>query len=299
MNPFNMNENPFNSNATENPFGSNDSQQSIQPSTFQQPQPQFQQSLPPNSIQQQQQQQQQQQSIPFQEIPQGILQTQGNNNPFQINQSDNIQQSFQPSNIMNQPFQPVNVSHQSFQPMQQFQQPTNQPDLQHSNEPEKIAYYIIDLFWLINRKIIYNQPLDQSEAHIMTIGFNASFNNLRCTLLSANQNAITPSSIIIQNANRLTGFNIYSEEALLLKTYQQSGSPIVIRERQIKSGTNWNPNITKVVWSKESILITSSDSNKTVGFSLMQEQINAFEKSLEFMLNGSAWTLAMMSVLKR
>jgi len=214
-----MTENPFNMDANQPGVQQQPQTQPIQQSPFQQPQqspfqqPQqspFQQPQQPVYQQPQQPIYQQPQQTPFQqpfqpEIPQGIIQNQA-----------------LPPDIFQQP---------TMTPFQTGFETPQQPD-----QPEKQQYHIIDLFWLINRKLIYGQALDPSEAHIMTIGFNASFNNLRCTFLSANQNAITQTSIIIQNATRISGFNIYSEEALLLKAYQNSGTPIIIRERQFKAG---------------------------------------------------------------
>jgi len=262
----------------DNPFSTDAQPQQPQQSPFQ---PQMQQS----PFQSQSQPQQMQQS-PFQSQPQQMQ------SPFQ------------------QPFQPEipqgTIQNQGLPQPDMFQQPTMTPFQtgveihQQPDQPEKQQYHIIDLFWLINRKLIYGQALDPSESHILTIGFNASFNNLRCTLLSANQNAITQTSIVIQNATRLSGFNIYSEEALLLKAYQNSGTPIIIRERQFKAGNTWSPNITKIIWNKESIVINTVDSsNKVCNFILVQDQIAGFEKALDFMLNGMAWILGMMGVLKK
>lgn len=238
-------------------------------------------------------------------------------NPFNMSENPftTPDQSFQP-----QPPQPQVQPQTAFQPQVQSQSifevpqgtvqnqsfggggfvPTTEiTTFPTANVEEKQQYHIIDLFWFINRKIIYNQKVDQGEAHIMTVGYNANFNNLRFGLLNNTNNAITPSSLIIQNATRLTGWNIYPEEAILLKAYQGSDQPLNLRERQIKSG-GWTPNQTQIIWGKDTILFKTKDSNGTIlSFVLMQEQIIGFEKALEFMYNGTAWTLAMMSSIKK
>lgn len=259
MNPFNM---------SENPFSINDAQPGTQQPAFQP---------------------QQQQQTPFQPQP-----------------GTSVQQPFQPqiqtSPFQSQPSQPVfevpqgTIQNQALGGFSPTPETANFPT---ANVEEKQQYHIIDLFWFINRKLIYNQKLDQGEAHIMTVGYNASFNNLRMGLLNNTNNAITATSLIIQNATRLTGWNIYPEEAILLKAYQGSEQPINLRERQIKSGA-WSPNQTQITWNKDNVVFKSKESNGTIHcFILMQEQVIGFEKALEFMYNGTAWTLAMMSNIKK
>jgi hypothetical protein len=272
MNPFNMSENPFNIN---------NAQTETQQTPFQPQQPQTQTPFQPQQTQ-----------TPFQpQQPQQQTQQQP-------------QQQFQPqtSPFQTQPSQPVfevpqgTIQNQAFGGFSPTPETASFPT---ANVEEKQQYHIIDLFWFINRKLIYNQKLDQGEAHIMTVGYNASFNNLRMGLLNNTNNAITGTSLIIQNATRLTGWNIYPEEAILLKAYQGSEQAINLRERQIKSG-GWSPNQTQITWNKDNVAFRSKESNGTIHcFTLMQEQVIGFEKALEFMYNGTAWTLAMMSNIKK
>ena len=280
MNPFNMSENPF-SNVADT------SQQQFQ-------QPQAVQESPFGKTPEIPQASMQNQNIGF--TPDQMFSGFSNpQQPFQQQQQQQNQQPFQPQqNQQQQPFQTYN----SPIPQQNFNNIDHTPSQQ--NEERQQQYNIVDMFWLINRKILFNQKTEPNEAHIMTIGFNASFNNLRFGLFNNSNNAINSTSIIIQNATRVSGFNIYSEDAAFLLTYPKNSQPFYIRERQIKSGMSWSPNLTQIIWNPDSILISSKDSNNsTYSFTLVQDQIVAFEKILDFMLNGTAWTFAMMSVLKR
>ena len=185
----------------------------------------------------------------------------------------------------------------SLNPSATQQQLFNNSFGQHSTNPidveEKPQYNIIDFFWFINKKIIFNQPLEDNEGHVLVIGFNANFNNLRFGLLKAKvSNAFQKNYIVHSDFNRITGFNIYSEDAIALLHNKGQNIGFLLRERLFKM-SNWIPNTTQITWSEQVIKILTKDQTGLIhNFSLYQEQIIGFEKSLNFMLDQS-WVLSM------
>lgn len=171
----------------------------------------------------------------------------------------------------------------------------NQGGFQNQNN-EKFA--IIDMFWFVNKKMYANQALDQGEAQILTVGFNASFNNMRIGMSMGNEGAFTDTSIIIGNCARLANFNIFSEHALQI--LHVPNTPHRIFERVIRAGS-WNPNPSQITNNGDSFLIqsTNTQTGNTHSFLIAQEQAVGFKHALEFLLNGQSWSMAMTGQMNR
>jgi len=215
---------------------------------------------------------------------------------FNPNPTPAPQQTF--SNPQGNVFNPNPQPQQGGYPQQNFGNPPQQQNNQQNGQ--QVKYVIVDFFWLINKKLIYHQQLEQGEAAILTVGYNASFNNLRFSFHGVTNETFTPSSITIQNTQRLAMCNIYSEQALdLLTKSKGTGAPVYSFERVIKSG-NWTPNKTIIVWNPDSIIIQTCDSNNnTYKFPCYEDQIYGLEKALEFMINGQAWMTGLMAAMSR
>jgi len=166
-------------------------------------------------------------------------------------------------------------------------------------QQQQNKYNIVDMFWFINKKLFAQKPLGQNEAGIITVGYNASFNNMRFSLHGFQEGSTNASSIIMSNCPRLATCNIYSETVCDLIAKKGSGVGVVAYERVIKAG-NWTPNQTALMWDANGIIVqTTTGQNQTFTFQFSDEQVFALEKAFDFMMNGVAWTLSMQSVFSR
>lgn len=169
-----------------------------------------------------------------------------------------------------------------------------------SGTQQSPKYNIIDLFWLINQKLIDKTQIQPNEAHLLTIGYNASFGNLRMTFYGCNQNTFTPSSIILGNAKRITTANMYPEACIELLSKKDANQPIMLFERTIRNDNKWSPNQTTVIWAKNAIRIQTTDSqNVSSLFDITNWQVIAFEQAMLFMTRGKSWDMNMHSVFHK
>jgi|GEM_PF-3901511 len=162
------------------------------------------------------------------------------------------------------------------------------------NNNEK--FVIVDMFWFVNRKLYTNTNFDQNECHVLTIGFNAAFNNMRISMFTAGEGAFTDTSIIIGNCNKLANFNIFSEHALQILHTQKT--PIRIFERVIRAGS-WSPNKSEITNNGDHFLVHSMHNQVNCNFKIADEQVIGFTKALEFLLNGQSWHMATLGVINR
>jgi len=167
---------------------------------------------------------------------------------------------------------------------------------QNSGTPEK--YAIVDMFWFVNKKLYANQPLVPGESQLLTVGFNAAFNNMRIGMCSDKGGAFTDSSIIIQNCERLANFNIFSEHALQILF--SPGVEVRIFERVIRAGS-WSPNVSSITNNGNTFVIKSTNpqNGNVTSFIVADEQVIGFTKALEFLLNGQSWNMALTGTLNR
>ena len=154
---------------------------------------------------------------------------------------------------------------------------------------ENPKYSIIDMFWLINRKIFKNEQFMDGEASFLSVGFNANFNNLRVSFYVLNQQDLQGTSLIMQNMRKITTINLYSETAGELFFNKGNGNAVRLYERVIRPG-NWAPNLSQITWLSDKIVIQTQDTQGTLTcFTLLDWHIQAFEAALNFMVDGNSW----------
>lgn len=157
-------------------------------------------------------------------------------------------------------------------------------------------YNIIDLYWLINQKLINKTQMAANEAHLLTIGYNASFGNMRMTFYTCDQNSFTPSSIILGNSKRIATANMYPEACLEVLSKKESNQSVMLFERVIRADNKWTPNQSSITWAPKAIRIQTIDqNNNTILFDLTAWHIAAFESALKFMITGKSWNMNMQS----
>jgi hypothetical protein len=162
----------------------------------------------------------------------------------------------------------------------------------------QMRYHIIDMFWLINESFKQTGNVQQGEAAIAVIGYNASFNNLRIGLYDAG-NAINNNSIVIQDAQKTVSVNLHSESAAELLQKKRSGQPVQIIERIIKSNSNWQPAQCTFIWNNDGLFIQAQDNNNSRNYGFTGYQETCIERTLEFLLNGQAWSLSLQSIMAK
>ena len=171
-----------------------------------------------------------------------------------------------------------------------MQQPQGGFQNNNGNRPK---YNIIDLFWLTNLKFFKQEQLGQNEAGLLSIGYNADFDNMRCTLRSVTNESFTSSSVIISNTQQVAIMHVYAETCLqILHMIEMKTSGAIHNfERIIQASSKWTPNQSTINVTPEVITIQSTNNQGQVhSFDLSDWQIAAFKKACEFMVNGPAWT---------
>ena len=156
------------------------------------------------------------------------------------------------------------------------------------------------MLWLINQKIIKKEQLQQNDRHLLSVGINASFGNMRMTFYDTENNVFTPSSIIIANATRKTVANAYPEACSEILFNKETGKAVFLFERVIRADNRWTPNQTSITWVPNKIIIQSMDSqNNQSLFEIVDWQIIAFEKVLTFMTTGGGWMANLQGTINR
>lgn len=170
----------------------------------------------------------------------------------------------------------------------------------NSTPVSSTKYNIIDLFWMINFKIYTNNPLSNGEVHILTLGFNADYLNLRVGFRVAENNAFSQNAINIQNTKLVSTINLFPETCQMVKSFKKSGTTIPVFERVFKSDS-WTPNSSNITWNKDDTIsiICTDNRNNSHSFVIQNFQIQMFESALDFMTNGNAFNLAMNAIFKR
>ncbi|MEM4385971.1 MAG: hypothetical protein QXD03_05435 [Candidatus Anstonellales archaeon] len=156
-------------------------------------------------------------------------------------------------------------------------------------------YSIIEMFWMVNEKIVNNQSLTEDEAAYCVIGFNATFGNMRVEFRKQSQNKL---NYIVQNqCPRITSFNIYSEEAFEILEKIQKGEKFnhMVRERIINQ-QNWYPNESKIMFNNGRIGVMTVDNNQKVKtrFIMSSVQTKMFITALKYMISGQAWNMMLL-----
>lgn len=156
-------------------------------------------------------------------------------------------------------------------------------------------YNIVDMYWWVNKKYIMQVPFDQGEVGMLTVGFNANFNNMRFCLHNIDPNMINQPSLIITNCPRVTLVNVYSENAGEILASKGSGQTIMTQERVIKAGGGWTPNQSAWIWGPDRVsLYTQDQQGAAYSYTFLGPQITLLEGVLTWMIDGSAWNAALM-----
>ncbi len=244
-------------------------------------------------------------------------------NSPQVYPQDNIQQNnpqVYSQDTIQQPQQQQPQQYPQYQQPQQqyqqqystnFQQPNQQAENNHnfnnhnfnnqysnngySNNNQKMKYNIIDFYWLVNDKLKHQQSLEPGECMMITVGFNADFNNMRFSLLNINNmNMLNGGGLELDNCQKITNFNIHSEGAASILANKNKDINIQTYERVISSGS-WTPNQTVWKWIKNSLYVYSKPNNNNNFYSYVfsSEQIPMIESAFNFMINGQGWMAAL------
>lgn len=176
--------------------------------------------------------------------------------------------------------------------------PTQQPvSQQNSAQKEYIKKYnIVDMYWLINQKLFNNEKLNKDEVALLTIGYNADFNNLRFVFYEANPKTFNETSILKHETKQITSVNIFSETAqkILFNVHSKKFKDEFSNFERVftaSSGTNdWKPNPTQIEMNIPSNIILKTKFNNAIySFTFLDWQIQAFLNAMKFMTDGDAW----------
>lgn len=206
-------------------------------------------------------------------------------NPFSISNSND-------SIIFNNNSQPQ--SQQSTNKFTGFNKLINSSNTTNINSGEQPRRYaILDIAWLLNDKLINPNlgNLQQNEAPICVLGFNASFGNARVEFRSIKNDSFHGTAIVQNNCPRITSFNIYTEEAKKILHNKNTNNELLLIERIITL-QNWMPNETHITWNNDQVTFKTTDktSNQTYWINLNKIQTDIFESLLNYMINGMAWS---------
>lgn len=157
---------------------------------------------------------------------------------------------------------------------------------------EKKHHNIIDMYWFVNQKLFQKQQLDQGEAGMLALGYNADFANLRVGFHNIDGESFTKSSMIKAKMKELTNLNLFSETCFQILDCLRTAKPINVSnfERIIGADNKWVPNQTQITGNAEQIIIRTMnpDGNK-FSYTLLGWQITAFASALRYMTEGQSW----------
>ena len=70
-------------------------------------------------------------------------------------------------------------------------------------------YQILNMFWLINNKVLEQKQLAPNEVHFMSISFNIGFGNIRLEFFNMNDESIVGNMICLNKLKRLASGTVY------------------------------------------------------------------------------------------
>lgn len=187
------------------------------------------------------------------------------------------------------------ISFGNSEPSKQEEVQPVQPVQQQDFKPEK-KYNIIDQYWLINSKLFVKEKLNPGEIQLITIGYNADFNNMRIALYETNGNTFTETAIHKYNAKQITTVNIFSEtvEQLMFNISAAQSGTVYNFERifsEAMTKQDWKPSqaIFDLDAKEGSITLKVKHNNNELSYKFIGWQLKALLNSFKFMLNGNAW----------
>lgn len=159
-------------------------------------------------------------------------------------------------------------------------------------------YNIVDMYWLINNKLFENKKLEKNEIALLTLGYNADFNNLRICLYEPNAKTFTEHAIFKTEAKQITSVNVFSETAhkVLAMIAKGENCDVVNFERVFSNSQNgWtpSPSMFKVNLKEKNITLQVSHDNVTYTYMFTDWQIQALMSVFKFMTNGGSWTASL------
>ena len=175
-----------------------------------------------------------------------------------------------------------------------IQEASNPPPMPSVKEPksEKRHHNIIDMYWFVNQKLFQKQQLEEGEAGLLALGYNADFANLRVGFHTLSGESFTRSSIIKDKTKFLTTINLFSETCFNILDCLRTAKPINVSnfERIIGSDNKWTPNQTQITGNAEQIVIrTMNPDGVKFSYTLLDWQITAFATALRYMTEGNSW----------
>jgi hypothetical protein len=157
-------------------------------------------------------------------------------------------------------------------------------------------YNIVDMYWLINQKLFNQEKLEQNEASLLIIGYNADFNNLRVAFHEAGPKTFTEASVLKYETKQITTVNIFSETAqkVLYNIQSKKYKDEISNFERIftpHSGSNdWKPNPSQIEMEiPKYIKLRTKFNNTTYLFTFSDWQIQALLNAMKFMTDGNAW----------
>lgn len=157
-------------------------------------------------------------------------------------------------------------------------------------------YNIVDMYWLINNKLFNKQKLDANEVALLSIGYNADFNNLRFVIHEINDKVFTESAILKHEAKVISSVNVFSETSAKVLNNIKRGitEPVHNFERVFNANMieQWKPNQASFEINKEnggSIILKILYNNTTYSYMFTDWQIEVLISCFKFMTNGDSW----------
>lgn len=170
-----------------------------------------------------------------------------------------------------------------------------QPQIDQQNQKK---YNIIDFYWLINPKINNKEKLSQNEVGLITIGYNADFNNIRIGLFEITDNVLMDYCIHKYNAKQLSFVNVYSEtaEKIVYRLTNNTADNIINYERIFSQGMikqEWKPSKCMFIIQNDPIIKVIIQVNDKYFYQFTEWQLKALFNSLKYSINGQAWSTSL------
>lgn len=175
-------------------------------------------------------------------------------------------------------------------------------------------YHIRDLFWLINPKLENREGLYQNEPGLVTITYNADFDNMKFAFYKVNPDVFKrKGAVILNNAQQVTIFNLHSETCSrivyeynraingeleeALKDQDRTYITIKNFERVFNENQNWTPNITSILINKDGQIVIGTVDNQSGNkfkYNFKGWQIESLISACKFMSEGGSFQTGMM-----
>lgn len=192
----------------------------------------------------------------------------------------------------------------AFEPSTSSNNKTNEQSMNTSNSEldntsNNKKHNIIDMYWLINNKLFENKKLETNEIALLTIGYNADFNNLRIGLFEPNNKTFTEHAIYKTEAKLITTVNVFSETAHKALSIINKGenADIINFERVFSQAqaNSWkpSPSLFKINLSEKNITLEVTNNNTKYTYVFTDWQIAALLSVFKYMTNGGSWSASL------